>query len=48
MIEELSKNQLDKANVMQVKMKAVLVEAGEIHAYNKDLDKARTYKAITL
>lgn len=43
-IEELSKNQLEKLNPITGTLTSTAAECGEIHAYNKDLDKARTYK----
>eukprot|EP00347_Sterkiella_histriomuscorum_P018459 403345439 len=47
-IEELSKNQLEKLNPVQATLSSVAAQCGEIHAYNRDLDKARTYKPQSL
>ena len=47
-IAELSKNQLDKLNPIAPTLREIVTTAGEIPQYNKENDRARTQRPITI
>ena len=47
-IEELSKNQLEKLNPVQATLSQVAKQCGELHAYNPNFDKSSCSKPLTL
>jgi len=48
MISEMSKNHLEKLNPIQPIKPFRAAECGEIHAYNKEMDRARSSRALVL